>query len=150
MAIIVIFFIFYFLQSIVGIYFNSILSWKDHFANLNKSIQSCFYQHKLLFIRYTQTNDSFLCFKILSLTIVPILSYCILLYLHQSDHKICSIVNDSGNVICDEQSICNAFNIFYINITSSLKNNHLYNYTSVLNFKRINDNVFKISWFKWD
>ena len=63
----------------------------------------------------------------------------------ESDHKISSVVNDSGNVICHEQSICNAFNKFYINITSSLKNNHLYNYTSVLNLKRINDNVFNFT-----
>ena len=30
----------------------------------------------------------------------------------ESDHKISSTINDSGNVISDEQSICNAFNIF--------------------------------------
>ena len=71
---------------ILGIYFNSTLSWKDHFANLNKSIQSSFYQHKLLFNRYTQKNDSFLRFKILSLTIVPKLTYCILLFFDHSNN----------------------------------------------------------------
>ena len=66
----------------------------------------------------------------------------------ESNHKIFFVLNDSGNVIRDEQSICNAFNIFYINITSSLKNNHLYNYTPVLYLKRINDNVFNFTFIE--
>jgi len=67
---------------ILGVYFNSKLSWSNHFLNINKQAQKTFYSFKLLFKRYTRKQDISIRFKIISTAILPKLTYAISLF-HQ-------------------------------------------------------------------
>ena len=55
------------------------------------------------------------------------------------------MADQTGNIISDEESICNIFNFFYINITSSLPTKQTCYYTSVLNLKQLNHKKINFS-----
>jgi len=65
---------------ILGVYFNSKLSWNDHFYSLNKQIQKVFYSFKILFNRYTRKNDTKIRQIIISTAVIPKLTYSISLF----------------------------------------------------------------------
>jgi len=67
-------------SKILGVLFNTKLSWSDHFLQQNISIQKTFYSLKSLFNRYTAKRDVFLRLMITSRILIPKISYSISLF----------------------------------------------------------------------
>jgi len=99
-------------SKILGIYFNTKLTWFNHFIEKNKQIQFLFQKFKQLFTRYTTKKDRSIRFSILSKALIPNLTYCISLFHHTTtfekhlwalwNRRICSLTL---------QKYCNKSNI---------------------------------------